>query len=67
MVKFSGNPILCENGLMNRMNTEWNVPIVIILAAGPVMSSILERISPAAFLVNVRASIRSGLAPLESR
>ena len=50
--------------LKNLMNTEWNVPIHIRRAwRSPTIAAMRSFISPAAFLVKVRARMRSGGTP----
>ena len=50
--------------LKNLMNTEWNVPIQMRRAClSPTIAAMRSFISPAAFLVKVRARMRSGGTP----
>ena len=68
IVKSEVKPILWASNLKILAKTEWNVPIHIFLdSLSPIIDEILNFISLAALLVNVRAKISKGSTPFSTR
>src|SRR5512143_2283321 len=67
MVKFGRSPASRWCLLMSRFAKWWNVPAVILPAAGPMMADALDFISLAALFVKVSRRMLSGWAPSSSR
>ena len=64
MVNVGGKPMASANSRRKRMKTEWKVPIQMRRALrSPTIWPMRSFISPAAFLVKVRARIREGSVP----